>query len=380
MIDILQVITTNDRRGAEVFAHDLAEALTRRGRSVRTVALAPTAHDGGLDVTTLGTRRLGIGTIFALRAEARRARIVLAHGSSTLPACALAIAGTEMQFIYRNIGDPTHWGSATLRRARSALLLRRAAAVVALTPATARQLTRLYRVHANKMRAIPKGVPAERFLPVDEESRALARARFGLRDDTPVVLYIGALSPEKNVAMAIDAVAALPDVHLLVVGDGPDRQMLEAHAADRAPTRVSFTGATSDPAAAYAAADTVVLPSISEGLPGVLIEAGLCGLPVVATDVGFVSDIVSDYETGFLVPTGDTDALTTGLGRALSKPELGEAARAHCLAQFEISFIAARWDDLIEQTMRVGAQTSSRFSARRDPQRTHVGSARAAGH
>jgi glycosyltransferase involved in cell wall biosynthesis len=373
MIDVLQVITTNDRRGAEVFAHDLGDALIRRGRTVRTVALAPTDHEAGLDVTILGTRRLGAGTLLALRAEARQARIVLAHGSSTLPACALATAGTRMRFIYRNIGDPTHWGTAALRRARSALLLRRATAVVALTPSTARQLTRLYRVHANKMRSIPKGVPADRFVPADAEKRARARVHFHLRGDTPVVLYIGALSPEKNVAMAIDAVAALPDVHLLIVGDGPDRQMLEDHADLRAPTRVSFAGATNDPATAYAAADAVVLPSISEGLPGVLIEAGFSGLPVVATDVGFVSDIVADYETGFLVPTGDTDALTTGLGRALSKPELGEAARAHCLARFELSLVAARWDDLIEETLRVSGPTQSRFSTRREARLRCIG-------
>jgi glycosyltransferase involved in cell wall biosynthesis len=154
------------------------------------------------------------------------------------------------------------------------------------------------------------------------------------------------------VAMAIDAVAALPDVHLLVVGDGPDRPGLEAHAVRRAPTRVSFAGTTDDPATAYAAADAVVLPSISEGLPGVLIEAGFSGLPVVATDVGFVSDIVADYETGFLVPTGDTDAFTTGVARALSKPELGDAARAHCITRFELGRVAARWNDLIDDTLR----------------------------
>ncbi|MGH9027241.1 MAG: glycosyltransferase family 4 protein [Acidimicrobiia bacterium] len=351
--DVLQVVASNDRRGAEVFAVDLARALGDRHRTIRTVALAPGHNDRQLDVPVLGKRRLGFGTLDALRDEARRARFVIAHGSTTLPACALATAGTGIPFVYRNIGDPAHWGATRARRTRSMLLLRRPTAVVALTEATARQLAFRYRVNPDRIRVIPKGVPAERFPPtVGDATRKLARRSFGLGNDAVVTLCVGALSPEKNFSLAVAAVAALPEVQLLIVGDGPERALLEAEAARRAPGRVRFAGAVADASHAYAAADAVVLSSWSEGLPGVLIEAGLSGLPVVATDVGFVDQIVVHDETGLLVPAGDRDAMSAAVAKALrDRVRLGQAARAHCLEHFDLATVADKWDSLIGETL-----------------------------
>src|SRR5687768_13330261 len=86
--EVLHVITGTSRRGAETFALDLAVALDKRGRSGRTVALAAGPHPE-LDVPTLGRKALGLGTLLALRKEARRANVVIAHGSSAVIACAL---------------------------------------------------------------------------------------------------------------------------------------------------------------------------------------------------------------------------------------------------------------------------------------------------
>jgi glycosyltransferase involved in cell wall biosynthesis len=346
--DVLQVITSTDRRGAEVFAVDLGEALTRRGRRVRTVALTPGDAPGGLDVPTLGQRRLGAGTLAALRIEARAARLVIAHGSTTLPACALATIGAGVPFVYRNIGDPAHWSGTRGRRLRSSLLLRRARAVVALSPGTAGELADRYRVQPSRIRVIPTGSAASRFQPADEGARLRGRETFGLTRTQKVVLYLGALSSEKKVGLAIEAVARLAGVHLLVVGDGPERRALELLAREVAPEQVRFAGAIEDPAQALAAADVLVLPSSTEGLPAVLIEAGLSRVPVVATDVGLVRDIVVDRRTGLLVPTGDVEALAAALAAALGDAaRLAEAARVRCLERFELGVVAALWHDLI---------------------------------
>jgi glycosyltransferase involved in cell wall biosynthesis len=353
-MDVLQVITSTDRRGAEVFAVDLGEALTRRGRRVRTVALTPGETPGGLDVPTLGGHRLGPGTLAALRVEARAARLVIAHGSTTLPACALATLGAGVPFVYRNIGDPAHWARGRGRRLRASLLLRRARAVVALSPGTARTLVDRYRVQPSRVRVIPTGSPASRFQPADEGGRLRGRETFGLTRTQKVVLYLGALSSEKNVGLAIEALARLPGVHLLVVGDGPQRRALELLAREVAPARVLFAGATEDPARALAAADVLVLPSSTEGLPAVLIEAGLSLVPVVATDVGFVRDIVVDHRTGLLVPTADVGALAAALAAALGDAtRLAEAARVRCLELFELGVVAALWHDLISEIIGV---------------------------
>src|SRR5215469_13707106 len=130
---VLQVITDTDRRGAQVFAMDLHAALTRRGDRVRTVALAP-GRTGGLDVPVLGRRRLSLGTLRRLTTEARSAQVLVAHGSTTLPACAVVSAFSRTPFVYRQISDSLYWARSAGRRWRVRVELTRAARTVALWP------------------------------------------------------------------------------------------------------------------------------------------------------------------------------------------------------------------------------------------------------
>lgn len=344
---VLQVVSSTDRRGAEVFALDLEAALGRRGLDVRTVALAP-GSVGGLPVETLGRRRLAWSTLRRLRAAGRDAAIVVAHGSTTLPACALALAGTGVPFIYRNIGDPLHWADTASRRARVRALLARAAAVVAVAPPAAAVLEARFGLPPERVTVIPTGAAAARFPVVDGDARRRARETFGLPARASVAVSVGALSAEKDVGLAIDAVAATADGHLLVAGDGSERAPLEKRARDQAPGRVHFTGVLHDPTVAYAAADVVLLTSRTEGLPAVLIEAGLQGLPAVATDVGYVREVIVDGQTGFVVPPGNRDAVVDAIGRARAEgTRLGAAARRHCVSRFELGEVAARWDALL---------------------------------
>ena len=349
----LQVITTSARRGAEVFAVDLERALCARGRDARTVALVP-GHDARarLEVPVLGDRRLALSTLRHLRTRIRDSEVVVGHGSSTLPACAIAGLATGVPFVYRNVGDPAFWGTTRARRARVGLFLRRANVVVALTARTADALAQRYGVPRPKIRVIPKGVPADRFPLVDATGRAAARRALGIGDGASVVAYVGALSPEKDPEGAIRAVALLGDAQLVMAGEGPEREHLERLAAEVSPGRVSFLGPVDDPGVVYAAADTLVVSSRTEGLPGVLMEAGLSGLPAVTTDVGFVRDIVRDGETGFVVAPGDPTALAAGIRAALAaSPTVGPAARAHCLARFDLAWIAQQWDALLTEVV-----------------------------
>ncbi|MGH9120046.1 MAG: glycosyltransferase family 4 protein [Acidimicrobiales bacterium] len=346
---------SDQRRGAETFAVDLAAELERLGLAAPTVALH--AADGPaadrLPVRVLGRSALGPSTLVALRrtARAESAAVVVAHGSRTLPACAAALAGTGVPFVYRNIGDPRVWSARGLRRWRTRVLLGRARMVAALWPGAAEVLTALHGVPADRIRVIPNGVPAERFPVVDGDTRGRARAGFDLPDDEPVIGCIASLTAEKDVGAAIAAVARLRSpAHLLVAGAGPERPRLEARAAADAPGRVRFVGRVAGSADVLAAVDAVVLPSRTEGMPGVLIEAGMSGLPVVATDVGAVAEVVADGETGVLVAPGDVEALAAGLERALADDgSMGMTARARCLERFEIGVVGARWAALLDE-------------------------------
>lgn len=347
----LQVVTTSSRRGAELFAVDLDRHLRSRGRAIDTVALAPDPiGQRTLPVPLLGKHRLGVSTLRRLRSRLRDAQVVVGHGSTALPACAIAGLGTGVPFVHRVIGDPSAWGTTRARRARIGRALRSAALVAALTDAAAGMLADLYRIPAHRLRVISTGVPGERFPLVDATARAAARRALGLDRSTPVIAFVGALQPEKAPHRAVEAIGAIADAHLVVAGEGTERPRLERLAAEIAPGRVTLLGSLEDPVPVYAAADTVVLPSRTEGLPAALIEAGLSGLPAVTTDVGFVREIVLDGETGFVVPPDDADSLVSALRAACSAPaSVGRAARAHCLAHFDMARIADQWDALLSE-------------------------------
>ncbi|MGI9611741.1 MAG: glycosyltransferase [Acidimicrobiales bacterium] len=346
---VLQVITTTVARGAERFAIALEGELADRGMSVRTVALAPAAIPG-IDVPTLGETRLGRRTLLQLRKAARSASVVVAHGSTSLPASAIALMGLRVPLVYRNIGDPYYWSSGSLsRRLRTRLFLSRAEAVVSLTAETGRRLTEYYAVDPAKIVPIPRGVAASEFPRRNEADRAAARDSFGIGPDVRVAVAIGALSPEKDVVNAVDALGRLPSRwHLLIAGDGPDRARVAERADLVAPDRIQLLGAIDNPSELLAAADVLVLPSLTEGLPGVVIEAGMVGVPSVSTDTGFVSEIIDDGLNGLIVPTADSAALANAVVRAEERlDELGAAAHRSVSEGYSLASTADRWFELL---------------------------------
>jgi glycosyltransferase involved in cell wall biosynthesis len=355
-VRILQVVTDTDRRGAQVFATDLHVALARRGRTVETVALAP-GRVGGLDLPTLGPTRRDPRTLAALVRAARRAGVVIAHGSTTLPMCALARPIARTPFVYRQISESVFWASSPARRQRVRAALSRADRVVALWTGSARTLEAMFRVPHHKIHVVPNGVPADRFPPVDPSTRSSARSELGLAVDRPTVLSIGALVPEKGVDIAIRAIASLEDVQLLVVGDGPERTSLERLAAETAPGRITFTGSLREPRRCFEASDVVVLPSRGgDSMPAVLIEAGLMGVPAVATPVEGIVEILDHGRAGVLVDRDDPSALGRAVRELVDDParasSVAAAARQHCLAHYDIDVVAEQWSAVLDDVER----------------------------
>lgn len=343
---VLHVITSTARRGAETFAVDLWTELAGRGRPGRTVALVD-GGPAGLPVPVLGSSRFGLRTLLALRREARAARVVVAHGSDAVVACALATLGTRTPFVYRNIGDPSFWLDTPRRRRRMTWLLRRARATVALWDHSAGQLRELAG-RAIDIRIIPTGVPARLFAPAGTAGRREAREALGLSADAIVAVYVGSLSSEKDVATAIAAIARIPEAELLVVGDGAEGERLRGLADGSAPGRIRFLGTRERPREELAAADVLVLSSRTEGIPAVLIEAAFSGLPVVATAVGGIPEVVDDGGSGFVVAVGDVDGFAEAIRKAAGNSDrMGRAGRDRCLERYEIGVVAAAWDELL---------------------------------
>ena len=136
-------------------------------------------------------------------------------------------------------------------------------------------------------------------------------------------------------------------MHLLVVGDGPERAHLETLANMSQPGRCHFTGALPNPLPAYLASDVSILASRTESMPATLIEAGLCGLPAIAARVGSIEQVLLNGETGLLCPPDSVVDLSIAIEQ-VTKDEalrcrLGVAAAAHCEQNFEMRPVAARW-------------------------------------
>ena len=352
---VLNVITDRDRRGAQVFGLDLARGLEELGDSVTTVALAPGEHGDLLAVGVLGPARRSPQTLLRLRRAARDVDVVIAHGSTTLFACSVALIGAGVPFVYRQISDPLFWASALPRRVRVGAMLRRAAGIVTLSPITAEVVRSHYRLPVEAMIVVPNAVPAERFRPPTPNERSMARARWGADDGAVVVGYVGALVEEKGVAGLIDAVRSMADVRLVIAGDGPEMPRLRDIARGCA-DRVMFTGALDDARTVYWAADVVALPSRSgDSMPATLIEAGLCGVPCIATDVGAITDIVIDGRTGIVVPAGAEYELLKAIERLASdadvRASMGRAASEHC-GGFTIEATAPAWHDYLVAVCR----------------------------
>jgi len=165
------------------------------------------------------------------------------------------------------------------------------------------------------------GVDRDTFVP---GPRADARARLGLPADGPLLLWIGNLAAVKAPERLLRAAAALreqfPALHVALVGAGPERAALERQIADTPMLRGSVTlaGAVNHAALAdwYRAATLFVLPSRSEGVPNVLLEAMAMGLPFVSSDVGSIHDLLP-FGPSQVVPEGNADALRTAIAATL---------------------------------------------------------------
>jgi glycosyltransferase involved in cell wall biosynthesis len=177
------------------------------------------------------------------------------------------------------------------------------------------------------------------------------------------LLFVGRLAPVKGLRVLLDAmtnlISELPQLHLVLVGDGPDRSNLEAAAAPLGDA-VSFTGYLSQQEVAQAmqACDVFVLPSFAEGVPVVLMEAMASGKPVIATRVAGVGELVEDTQSGLLVLPGDLDGLIAairGIAQDVARrDEMGAAGRKAVRVDYDITSEVSRLAGLFAQ--EIGTQ------------------------
>ncbi|HWD76101.1 MAG TPA: glycosyltransferase [Solirubrobacteraceae bacterium] len=349
-----KLLSAADRRAAgETFAilpvatgrllgAHLRAAVTHPRRYVQTLARALSLSSGGV--------RAGVWQYFyfveaiVLWDECRRRNIthLHAHFANVASAVTLLLAhfaaddGVTWSF---TMHGPTEFDDVS--RFALAEKIRSAAFVACISDYCRAQMMRLVEPSQwDKLTIVRCGLDAEHLTAVPPSPAEPGRP---LR-----VLTIGRLVPDKGQMLLLRAVAQLRDagvaVTLTLIGDGPDRAALE-----RATRRlnleacVEFTGSLgqSDVAERFQSADVFCLPSFAEGLPVVLMEAMARGLPVIATRIAGVAELVEDGVSGALVPAARVDELVTALRRLADEPDLrpqwGAAGRARVARDYDVN-------------------------------------------
>lgn len=199
-------------------------------------------------------------------------------------------------------------------------------------------------IHPSQLHCIPNGVDTQKFTPSRPRSMGL-RARWGVPETGPLVGFVGRLSPEKGPEMFLRVARILqhlaPDVHCVMVGEGPLRTELERFLQQfDLQQRVRLVGLHVDMPEVYAHLDIVLSTSLTEAMPFALMEAMACGLPVVAPRVGGIPDLIQHGETGWLITPGADQEAANRLVALCNSPQdrerMGRLARQRCVDRFSM--------------------------------------------
>jgi glycosyltransferase involved in cell wall biosynthesis len=343
--------------GQEIRTLTEARGFLDRGHRITLIApaeapIAPAGERLGIPVVQLDIRKKRFRPLLVLRRwiADNRARIdvVNTHSSTDSWLAALACA---------TIADPppivrTRHVSTTIRnRPTTRWLYRRATAhIVTAGEALRHQLARDNGIALSHMTSVPTGIDLVRFVPGDPIA---ARARLRL-PERPTLGIVATLRDWKGHDMLFDALArdrdAWRDWNVLVVGDGPYRDRLDAQLERLALSqRIRFVGQQDDVVPWLQSLDVFTLPSWGEeGVPQAIMQAMACALPVVSTTTGAITEAVEADVTGLIVPPRDVDALGRALAKLRDDPglraRLGAAGRARALRDFGLEKMLDRME------------------------------------
>jgi glycosyltransferase involved in cell wall biosynthesis len=353
--------------GSERVGVDLALEFKRRGYQVVCFSFHDSDGPMRVELERAGIRCLDLnyqkfrGTLRRLhyywkfwrmlRKERIRALHVHHHGAMILCGIPARLAGIK------RVVMTEHGLQALLERADARRLTVRycrfASDITVVEPSQFEYFHKELGFPVEKLHCIANGVRVPTRTPALVEHR---RREFGLSPDVFAFFYVGRLNPVKDLGTLLDAFATLPAdgsfrARLYLVGDGPERAMLEARRdALGLADRVTFLGARSDVSEVLMAADAFVMCSKSEGLPMALLEAMAVGVPCIATAVGGIPDLFGD-DRGLLVPAQDALALAAAMAAIARSLELRQRlvanAAANLAGNYALDAIANRYLELL---------------------------------
>lgn len=356
--------------GAEQQAERLSAYLAQRGWPVwvitrRKAGLAGSEARSGY--TVLRPRPFGpgklrsltfvlgaLGLLWKLRRQYRILHAHLAFGPAFAAVIAGRLLGKRVLVKLGNSGEfgDIHVSQATLRgRLRLAVFRRWADGIIVLDEVMAAE-ARAAGFDPQRLYPMNNGIEARSFAPL--RPRPQAQADLGLANKV-VVLSVGRLAAQKSLPTLLkafsQALPACPALHLLLVGDGPERPALtnQVHALGL-DQHVTFAGQQRNVRPYFEAADLFVLPSAAEGISNALLEGMSAGLACLASPVGGSPEVLDQGRCGLLLPVGDARAWGRALAELGRDPErrqrLGKAAQQRILSQYDFGVVGAQYEAL----------------------------------
>lgn len=362
---ILHLITTLDVGGAEMHLLAQVRGQTARGHAVRVLylkgkgTLAP-------DLREAGAGYVGRAGLAGILRSARWANLVHTHllKADAAGAVIATLAGRRSALVSSKHNDEKVLERPLISFLHG-ILGRLPRRTIVLSDHVGRFFTEHGRLDPARMRRVYYGIDPARFETVAASTADpdALRGSFGFRPEHVVFICVARFAPQKAHDVLLRALSEVRDdrVRLLLVGDDPfgdGRRSAETLARElRLGDRAVFAGIRRDVPSLLAASDAFVMPSLWEGFGLAFLEAMSAGLPVVATRVSAIPEVVVENETGLLVPPSDASALSQAMTALAGDPELrarlGRAGRARVRERFGL-------DRMIEETLAVYAEVLSR--------------------
>lgn len=360
-IRILQLVTEREHRGAQVFASELSTLLAENGHEVFFVGLFVPRENillakGAENIDLNGKRNLfDVDLLRRLIKLIKKIKpdIIQANGADTLKYASLAKTFCPgINLVYRNISMVSAWTKkGSMKRRIMGMLFKKVDRVTSVGERSMNDLIETYNYPANKARLIRRGIP--QYIFDAEKSRKKITTEFHFPTTDFMLMHIGQFSPEKNhefmVASFEKVLAHDHHARLLFVGEGPTmpdvKELVQKKNLDK---HILFAGHRHNVQELLAGADLFVLGSKIEGVPGVVLEAGMQSIPTVAVTTGGVGEVVMNGKTGVLLDQHDAvafgNAVVSMMENDAMRKSFGQNAKhfveenyglQRCLSQFE---------------------------------------------
>jgi len=360
---ILQLVTRRQYRGAEVFAANLSEELIKLGHEIIFAGLYKNNSNilkvdeaENVDISGGKSNKLSFSLVGNLISLVKRTKpdVIQCNGSDTLKyMVAASFFLPKIPISYRNISTISEWMGSKAKLELYKAIFTRVDHVTSVGSGPIQDLISTLNYPKKKTSVIRRGIPGEQ--KELEPCAQNLRNELNLHSDTKIVIHVGNFSPEKNHQFLLDVFEKVAKDHaeikLVCVGDGItyDKIQTEIESRDLGNT-IHLLGFRRDIPELLAGADCIVLSSLIEGVPGVILEAAVQGKPSIASNVGGVKEVLIDEKTGYIIDDFDVDVFVEKITQLCLNDKLrftlGKNARELVLNEFNPVKNARKFEQL----------------------------------